>query len=76
MPLGSGTRWTARVLSSSYKIWCFGADTLLVRVYRLCVAMDQKLTLSNWLSRMLLICGEFFDSVAKASLLLTPLYQD
>jgi hypothetical protein len=32
--------------------------------------MDQKLTLSNLLSRMPLICGEFFNSVAKALLLL------
>ena len=36
----------------------------------LCVAMDQKLTLSNLLSRMPLIYGEFFNSVAKALLLL------
>jgi hypothetical protein len=36
----------------------------------LCVAMDQKLTLSNLLSRMPLICEEFFNSVAKALLLL------
>jgi hypothetical protein len=32
--------------------------------------MDQKLTLSNLLSRMPLICEEFFNSVAKALLLL------
>jgi hypothetical protein len=36
----------------------------------LCVAMDQKLTLSNLLSRMPLICGESFNSVAKTLLLL------
>jgi hypothetical protein len=36
----------------------------------LCVAMDQKLTLSNLLSRMPLICGESFNSVAKELLLL------
>jgi hypothetical protein len=32
--------------------------------------MDQKLTLSNLLSRIPLICGEFFNSIAKALLLL------
>jgi hypothetical protein len=32
--------------------------------------MDQKLTLSNLFSRMPLICGEFFNSVAKILLLL------
>jgi hypothetical protein len=36
----------------------------------LCVAMDQKLTLSNLLSRMPLICGESFNSVAKTLQLL------
>jgi hypothetical protein len=36
----------------------------------LCVAMDQKLTLSHLLTRTPLICGEFFNSVAKALLLL------
>jgi hypothetical protein len=34
------------------------------------LAMDQKLTLSNLLSRMPLIYGEFFNKVAKALLLL------
>jgi len=32
--------------------------------------MGQKLTLSNLLSRMPLICGEFFNSVVKELLLL------
>ena len=32
--------------------------------------MDQKLTLSNLLSRMPLICEEFFNSVTEALLLL------
>jgi hypothetical protein len=39
-------------------------------VFGLFVAMDQKLTLSNMLSRIPLICGEFFNSAAKALLLL------
>jgi hypothetical protein len=39
-------------------------------VFGLCVAMDQKLTLSNPLSRMPLICEEFLNSVTKALLLL------
>ena len=47
-----------------------GAPGRIHAIQGLCVAMDQKLTLSNLLSRMPLICGESFNSVAKTLLLL------